>query len=549
VNARAGYRIIWHEVGHALQYMDFPITADTVLRKAVIPLTRTQVDCLSWLGHTYLGGPYDMPRLWRDHLDPSPYEYVDPEGRPLGQFMEKVRPDPDRYHDEGQRRRYGTSHELWKQGIDVVDLASAAARRYGMDFTLAFRTNDCHHGSWDEHPRWWLEHRELSVGKGADSQGRVNVARAMACLDFTHAAVREHVMAPLVAACECYDIDGLDLDFSRSRPYFPAGEERPDLLTEFLRDLRARVEPAFRRRGRDVRILARIYERPLCDQSGMDWRTWLAEGLVDGIAVGRSYGADHREMVAAACTRQIPVYAAIDCIAFDLNVTKRYGRLEYFRAACLDYYHQGVAGIFFYNGSALWSGVYPGPVARAMPHLMEVGDKDCIERRDKIYVTGWHPDHKPQLVWSSDPARASDGARAVLTVADRLQDSADCGDLERVILRAEFRLVTPWINEMNAWHAIWSRLDAMEYLLNGQRIEPEPIQRDELTTDAPNATAINTNWCRVVAFDLTRGPLPTYGRNEFSVRLLAPDPQLTGPRELMLGRVEIDIRYGTPCER
>jgi hypothetical protein len=74
------YRIIWHEVGHALQYTDFPITPENVLKKAVLPVTRTQVDCFSWLGHTYLGGPYDMPRLWRDQFSENESQGSDYQG-------------------------------------------------------------------------------------------------------------------------------------------------------------------------------------------------------------------------------------------------------------------------------------------------------------------------------------------------------------------------------------------------------------------------------------------------------------------------------------
>ncbi len=539
------YRIIWHEVGHAMQYMDFPITPENVLRKAVIPVTRTQVDCFSWLGHTYLGGPYDMPRLWRDHIDPSPYEYVGPDGMPMGVFMENARPDPDRYHNEGQRRRYGTSHELWKQGVDVVDLVSEAARGHGLDFTLAFRMNDYHHGSWDEHPRWWLANREMTVGKGVlPKDDSASAARRISGLDFSHPEVREHVIAPIVAAAECYDVDGIDLDFSRSRPYFPPGEEKPECLTELVREVRASVTPAFERRGRPMRILARIYEQPVCDDAGMDWKTWLNEGLIDSLSIGRTYGSDLSEVIETGRSNDIPIYAGFDCIGFDLNDTKEFGKIEYFRAACLNYYHQGVTGVFFFNGAGFWSGPYPGPVARAMPHLMELGDKDSIERRSKIYTSCWHVDHPHDLVWSSDPDRSGDGAERTFSVSDSLQDSSDCGDLESVTLKIQFRLVTPPIDELNEWHLIWGRIDEMEYLLNGDPIVPERIQKDELTPYALNGADINKNWSRFVSFDLTRGPLPKYGENLLTVRLMEPDPQLDGPRDLMMGRVDLHIDYG-----
>ena len=128
-------------------------------------------------------------------------------------------------------------------------------------------------------------------------------------------------------------------------------------------------------------------------------------------------------------------------------------------------------------------------------------------------------------------------------MADDLADSDAGGDLEAVTLTAEFRLETPPITELNDWHLIWSRLDEMEYTLNGVPITPRPIVKDRLTNDAPGAFEMNKNWSRWVTFDLTAGPLPHPGRNEFRVRVVTPDEQLTGPRDLMLGQAEIHVEY------
>ncbi len=541
------YRIIYHEVGHALQYMDFPITPENVLRKAVLPLARTQVDCLSWLGHTYLGGPYDMPRLWRDYLDPAPYEYVNADGRPMGLFMEKIRPSHDLYHDEGQRRRYGTVHELWKGGIDIVDLAGEAARARGMDFYLAFRLNDFHHGAWEEHPRWWLAHKEMTVSKGVGIEVGNHANRWLATLDFTHPEVRAHMMAPMLAAAQCYDLDGMEIDFTRCPPYFPAGQERPELLTQFLRDLRAQLEPIFAERGRPVRIMAHVPHPGACAGYALDWAAWVRDGLVDHLASGgyqyNGFHNDLRPLVAEAREKQTRVYVAFDAINFDYNHTARYGRVEYLRAACLNYYHQGVDGVMMFNDSGHWLKVYPGPAATAYPHLIEIGDPACLERRDKIYALGWGLQEDWRRVWSSDPAVDSPGVELSFEISDALQDSADCGDLDSVHLRLRMQLRTPWINELNAWHGIWSRLDVMEYLLNGDAIAPQPVAKDAVVSDAATSEGTYRDWTRIMAFDLTNGSLPRLGQNTLTVRLLEPDPQLTGPRELWLGPVEVEVKY------
>ncbi|OPZ87532.1 MAG: hypothetical protein BWY76_00408 [bacterium ADurb.Bin429] len=109
-----------------------------------------------------------------------------------------------------------------------------------------------------------------------------------------------------------------------------------------------------------------------------------------------------------------------------------------------------------------------------------------------------------------------------------------------------FQLRTPWINELNAWHAIWSRLDRMEYRLNGHLLTPRPIATDAVVTDAATSEDTCRNWTRYVTVDLSDGPLPCCGVNRLTVRLVEPDPQLTGPRELWLGPVEVEVRYRKP---
>ena len=179
-------------------------------------------------------------------------------------------------------------------------------------------------------------------------------------------------------------------------------------MTDLVREIRRRIEPAFRARGREVKLRARLWTPLACEKNGFDWRGWFAEGLLDGVAMGGTYGLDIREAVSEAHAHGMPIHVSLDCSIFNRNKQKHFGRIEYFRAAALNYYRQGVDGIYFYNGSSFWSCVYPGPVARAMPHLMEVGDPDCMERRSKTYVHGWHPDYTGLLVWSSDPGEERD---------------------------------------------------------------------------------------------------------------------------------------------
>ena len=258
---REDFRIIFHSAGVRTT---FPVTPETMINHMILPIARSQVDCLSWLAHTYLMGPFDMPRLWTDYLDPSPYEYLDKNGQPIGLFAEKTRPDDNHYTDEDQLERYGPYHELWKHGIDVVDLVCEEAHRGDMAFFIGFRMNDAHHGhpGREQHPRWWLEHQDMTISGYSGP--------FWALQDYSFPEVREHRMAPMVAACECYDINGLELEFGRWPMCFRKGQEKPDIITEFIAELKRRIAPIGKKKNREFKIMARAHP---------DYKESLAIGL------------------------------------------------------------------------------------------------------------------------------------------------------------------------------------------------------------------------------------------------------------------------------
>jgi hypothetical protein len=464
--------------------------------------------------------------------------------------MEKARSSPETYEHEGQRRRYGPAFELWQGGVDITDLIAAESRKIETAFFLAFRLNDYHHGAWKEHPRWWLEHRDLTVSGGQGLEVGNLEKRYNACLDFRHEEVRRHVMAPIVAGAECYDCDGLELDFSRCPPYFRPGEADPAVLTGFIRELRERVAPAFARRGRPVRVMARAFaDEGLNAQNGLDWQAWLREGLVEHLTVGgyqwNGFGNDLVPIVqcARSCARRARVYPAFDTITFDLDHTRRYGRAEYLRAAALNYYHQGCDGMYFFNHSSSWLYTYPGPVAASYGHLRELGDPDCIERRNKIYAFDWEHGCRRKVLWDSAKPDDKPVLQWTVRVADDLRQSAMCGDLERVELRVDIALETPWINELNAWHLLWGRSDAVEFSLNGRVLTPGPATQDRIWSRSPEMVAINRNWTRTVGFRLEGDDLPRMGDNTLAARLVSSDPRITGPRRIVVGTIELDVRY------
>ena len=77
------YRCIVNDCG-TITAMKAPFTYENAMKAAIYPIANSTVDAVFWTVHTDLAGPYDAPRMWRDYLDATPYEYICNDGRPMG---------------------------------------------------------------------------------------------------------------------------------------------------------------------------------------------------------------------------------------------------------------------------------------------------------------------------------------------------------------------------------------------------------------------------------------------------------------------------------
>jgi hypothetical protein len=102
--------------------------------------------------------------------------------------------------------------------------------------------------------------------------------------NYAERRTREHLLAIVSEMLTGYDVDGLELDFCRSPPYFKLGGESQGLprLTEFVREVRAEVDRLGRQRDRKIVLAVRVppgFER--CRALGLDAEGWVRQGLVD----------------------------------------------------------------------------------------------------------------------------------------------------------------------------------------------------------------------------------------------------------------------------
>ncbi|NKB67959.1 MAG: hypothetical protein GKR89_12935 [Candidatus Latescibacteria bacterium] len=177
-------------------------------------------------------------------------------------------------------RAAATIAELHAQDTDVLHVVAAQARRHGVEFIAGVRMNDTHGLFPDprdpqisqvliDHPEWVIR-RDDGVPERA--------------LDYSLPQVRQHRLAILRELAENYDIDGIELDFTRWAKFFPRNEApaKAPLMTQFVGQVRQMLDEVGQARGRrfalGVQVLESLYLNLL---AGLEPKHWVEESGVD----------------------------------------------------------------------------------------------------------------------------------------------------------------------------------------------------------------------------------------------------------------------------
>ena len=195
---------------------------------------------------------------------------------------------------------------MMDNGLMPVEVYIDECHKQGMEFIAGFRMNDRHGQHPDffemlsrERPEWVLKEYAPSW-KGAPPESH----QYGCALNYAIDGVRDWLFSIMEEAANRFDIDGIELNFTRLAECFPSGEaaDSHPIMTGFVRRLRKmldeavedRVAPAaIGRRGdgyvdrtADKLILGLRVPQKLegCAKWGLDVRTWIMEGLVDYVA-------------------------------------------------------------------------------------------------------------------------------------------------------------------------------------------------------------------------------------------------------------------------
>ena len=178
---------------------------------------------------------------------------------------------------------------LHDQGVDPYAVWCRRCREKNVSPWLSVRMNDMHRADKLDCPSlsdWWRNHPEFRRVPYANKDwGKMS-------LDFGHKEVRDRMLAFIGECLSRYDMDGVELDWTRMLYVFAEGEETKNapLLTDFVRQVRKLADAAATRLGHQVGVSCRCAARPdVMAARGYDIRTWAGEGLVDMVDAGNNF--------------------------------------------------------------------------------------------------------------------------------------------------------------------------------------------------------------------------------------------------------------------
>ena len=316
--------------------------------------------------------------------------------------------------------------EMWETqrawveaGMDPMTVFVDECHRCGIQAWGSRRMNDGHHTyrvlEFDRYQtKFYRENPQLRLKSKRDAQ-------VSPTYDWNKPEIAAQNLAFLREVAENYDIDGIDLDYTRIAPYFNTGEEAQgrEIMNQHVRDVRAMLDEVGEKKGKYLGLSAQLYSRdsiwkekgleltpeagrkevhesPEDDihchfAEGLDMCTWIQEELLDVLIAHcrtislyeMDISAWHRAVEGTSCRLVAgagkPGFfkfrrgGVVD--GYPAHLTQR---LEH-RGIAHRLYEQGADGIFFYDYviryfELQWE-VY-----------RELGDPERLRYANKVYV-------------------------------------------------------------------------------------------------------------------------------------------------------------------
>lgn len=181
-----------------------------------------------------------------------------------------------------------------RQGLDMYKIWIEALREIGIRPWISVRMNDCHANIsetnillsdfYHAHPEIRrVKHRipDPSLKRVAD-----DAMYFEDCYDYGLDVVRDQMFAYIEEVFGRYDMDGLELDFTRELPSFAIGAEARgrEIMTAFLGKIKTLADMYSEKRGRAIEISVLVNSCPVRNYEwGLDVVEWARRGYVNSV--------------------------------------------------------------------------------------------------------------------------------------------------------------------------------------------------------------------------------------------------------------------------
>lgn len=185
------------------------------------------------------------------------------------QRLDGTKPRYEDFAEDEWTREYVRAHEM---GIEPYRIAMEETRKTGAEVWFSVRMNEFHYLRFPYAcASLWKERPDLRLGEKQ-------------AFDYEKKEVRDYYLMYIKEICENYEIDGIELDLWRGPEFFhkPVTSEKAQIITDFLKEIRAVVKEIAEAKNRTIRISARTDIHPdLALARGFDSAQWVADGSVD----------------------------------------------------------------------------------------------------------------------------------------------------------------------------------------------------------------------------------------------------------------------------
>jgi len=339
--------------------------------------------------------------------------------------------------------------ELKAAGKDPWAMVVGRAKEKGLEIFASVRMNDTHY---KDHPfHYWMEQFYYDNLHNRVSLSLASGQRGMSEFDYRKSAVRDYYLDIIKRNAEKYDIDGVEMDFTRNCIYFPDPnrEECAPVMTEFVRQVRETLDEIGNKKGKRLLLAATTpYSLYRTRLEGVDIPAMARLGLIDILCLSSPWNVDFDRDIAdtrlkvpgmqvyAGCDRNLPGWPA------------RQVPMQTYRAMAASYLRQGADGTYLYNVMH-WTMRLDNPPEELKlfgggaltvhdANLMsEVGELATLDRLDKLYLVSQHaetPDKPYAALPVTVPAEGEVTLR--LFIGDDIAKAAKKSAIERIYVQA-----------------------------------------------------------------------------------------------------------------